>query len=154
MSTQVPTQASGKVAEQVAAAAISLVKSVDHLADTDGVSIMRDHDSLVRNPGTMLDLQQLDKIRVNKSAVERRCASYGARRSIKKQQQAAWLLKAISLIDLTTLSGDDTQDRVKRLCSKAKKPVGTDLQRRLGIESLNLTTAAVCVYHEMLSAAC
>ena len=112
------------------------------------------HGELVRNPGIPLDLQQLDKIRVNKSAVERRCAGYGARRSIKKQQQAAWLLKAISLIDLTTLSGDDTKDRVKRLCSKAKTPVSRDLQQRLGIESIHLSTAAVCVYHEMLEAAC
>ena len=95
------------------------------------------HGELVRNPGIPLDLQQLDKIRVNKSAVERRCAGYGARRSIKKQQQAAWLLKAISLIDLTTLSGDDTKDRVKRLCSKAKTPVSRDLQQRLGIESIH-----------------
>ena len=106
-----------------------------------------------RNPGMALDLQQLDKIRVNRSAVERRCAGYGSRRSIKKQQQAAWLLKAISLIDLTTLSGDDTQDRVQRLCSKAKHPLSTDLQQRLGIGALNLTTAAICVYHEMLSVA-
>jgi deoxyribose-phosphate aldolase len=111
-----------------------------------------DH-QLERNPGMAFDLQQLDKIRINRSAVERRCASYGARRSIKKQQQAAWLLKAISLIDLTTLSGDDTEDRVRRLCSKAKQPLSVNLQQRLGIDELNLTTAAICVYHEMLTAA-
>ena len=111
------------------------------------------HSAFERNPGLELDLQQLDKIRVNRSAVERRCSGYGARRSIKKQQQAAWLLKAISLIDLTTLSGDDTQDRVRRLCNKAKQPLSADLQQRLGIESLNLTTAAICVYHEMLDTA-
>ena len=159
MSTHVPTQVSGQKGGQKggqvsAQAPISLVKSAERLTGADDVRHISDHNGLVRNPGMALDLQQLDRIRVNKSAVERRCAGYGARRSIKKQQQAAWLLKAISLIDLTTLSGDDTQDRVKRLCSKAKKPVGTDLQRRLGIESLNLSTAAVCVYHEMLDAAC
>ncbi len=126
-------------------APFSLVKSASN-------SEQGDH-RLERNPGTAFDLQQLDKIRINRSAVERRCASYGARRSIKKQQQAAWLLKAISLIDLTTLSGDDTEDRVRRLCSKAKHPLSAGLQQRLGIGELNLSTAAICVYHDMLTAA-
>ena len=142
MAKHVPTKASAKDDKQ---SSISLVKPTKQQADRQG--------GLVRNPGMALNLQHLDNIRVNKSAVERRCATYGTRRSIKKQQQAAWLLKAISLMDLTTLSGDDTQDRVKRLCSKAKNPIGAKLQQRLGIETLHLSTAAICVYHEMLGTA-
>ena len=85
--------------------------------------------------------------------MERRCANYGPRRSIKKENQAAWLLKAITLMDLTTLSGDDTVARVRRLCSKARQPISINLEKELGIESLNLSVAAVCVYHDMLDAA-
>ena len=106
-----------------------------------------------RNPGTALNLEIVESIRINRSAVERRCASLGARRSVKKDYQVAWLLKAISLIDLTTLSGDDTPSRVRRLCQKARKPIRDDLVAALGIEELKLTTAAVCVYHEMLAPA-
>jgi len=142
MATHVPSNASIKGDTQPT---ISLVKPTEQQVGHQG--------GLLRNPGIALNLQHLDSIRVNKSAVERRCAHYGTRRSIKKQQQAAWLLKAITLMDLTTLSGDDTQDRVKRLCSKAKKPIGAQLQKHLGIEKLNLTTAAICVYHEMLGTA-
>lgn len=137
------------------------LKKAINLVKTDAThSVKSHHDPMEftgdvqRNPGMTLDVTLLDTIKVNKSAVERRCSTYGSRRSIKKQQQAAWLLKAISLIDLTTLSGDDTFDRVKRLCSKAKQPIDAKLQSRLGIESLNIGTAAICVYHEMLEVAC
>ena len=106
-----------------------------------------------RNAGLDFRLDEIASISINKSAVERRCSNYGTRRSIKKDKQAAWLLKAISLMDLTTLSGDDTEARVKRLCSKAKQPISTNLENALGVESLNLSVAAVCVYHDMLSAA-
>ena len=87
----------------------------------------------------------------NNSAIERRCASLPGRRSVKKDYQAAWLLKAISLIDLTTLSGDDTEARVRRLCAKARQPVRADILSALGMDSL--TTGAVCVYHDMIPAA-
>jgi len=107
----------------------------------------------LRNPGIDFSLDLVSNISVNRSAVERRCSSYGPRRSIKKDKQAAWLLKAISLIDLTTLSGDDTVARVRRLCSKAKQPISISLESELGVGSLNLSVAAVCVYHDMLSAA-
>ncbi len=110
-------------------------------------------DENMRNPGLDFNLDMVSSISINRSAVERRCSSYGPRRSIKKEKQAAWLLKAISLIDLTTLSGDDTEARVRRLCSKAKQPINQNLEKELGIESLNLSVAAVCVYHDMLSAA-
>jgi deoxyribose-phosphate aldolase len=106
-----------------------------------------------RNPGRSLDLDWVRDVRVNRSAVERRAATLGTRRSVKKHWQAAWLLKAISCIDLTTLSGDDTPNRVRRLCGKARRPVRADLLEALGAEDLGLTTAAVCVYHDMVETA-
>ena len=104
-----------------------------------------------RNAGTALDLGWVNAVRVNTSAIERRAASLPARRSVKTAWQAAWLLKAISCIDLTTLSGDDTEDRVRRICAKARQPVRADLLAALGIG--DLTVGAVCVYHEMVPAA-
>ena len=98
-----------------------------------------------------LDLDWALSVAVNTSAVERRCASLPGRRSVKKTHQAAWLCKAISLIDLTTLSGDDTKGRVERLCAKARQPVRADLLEALGMEGL--TTGAVCVYHDMIETA-
>lgn len=106
-----------------------------------------------RNPGMPLELDRVESLKVNLSAVERRVAALGGRRTVKQEWQAAWLLKAVSLIDLTTLSGDDTSGRVRRLCAKARKPVSRANLAALGAEDLNLTTAAVCVYHEMLPAA-
>jgi deoxyribose-phosphate aldolase len=105
-----------------------------------------------RNLGVEFRKNKIANISINRSAIERRCANYGVRRSIKKQQQAAWLLKAITLIDLTTLSGDDTEARVRRLCSKAKQPLNPDLKKSLAIDSLEISVAAVCVYHDMLAA--
>ncbi|WP_127903828.1 deoxyribose-phosphate aldolase [Solirhodobacter olei] len=104
-----------------------------------------------RNPGTGLDLDWVASVQANTSAIERRAATLPGRRSVKKAYQAAWLCKAISLIDLTTLSGDDTEGRVKRLCAKARQPVRADLLEALGMEGL--TTAAICVYHEMVPTA-
>ena len=106
-----------------------------------------------RNPGTPLDLDWVDAVQVNRSAVERRCSSLTKRRSIKKAWQAAWLLKAIRCMDLTTLSSDDTPDRVRRLCSKALRPLKQELTNDLGITSLNLTVGAVCVYHALVETA-
>src|ERR1700710_570414 len=90
---------------------------------------------LIRNPGVPFDASWFDALRVNMSAVERRIATLGARRSVKKDAQAAWLLKAVTCIDLTTLSGDDTAGRVRRLCAKARQPVRADLLDALGIDS-------------------
>ena len=106
-----------------------------------------------RNPGIALDLDWVDAVQVNRSAVERRCSSLTKRRSIKKAWQAAWLLKAIRCMDLTTLSSDDTPDRVRRLCSKALRPLKQELSNDLGITSLNLTVGAVCVYHALIETA-
>ncbi len=111
------------------------------------------HVNSPRNPGFELDLDRVANVRVNTSAVERRCASLGGRRSVKKDWQAAWLLKAVSMIDLTTLSGDDTERRVHRICRKARQPVRQDLLEAMGMGARGLTTGAVCVYHEMVPAA-
>jgi len=107
----------------------------------------------VDNPGTEFNPEWIDDIRVNLSAVKRRTSTLTARRAVKKEWQAAWLVKAISCIDLTTLSGQDTPGKVRRLCAKARTPVSLEIQNELGIENLNLTTGAVCVYHEMVPTA-
>jgi deoxyribose-phosphate aldolase len=104
-----------------------------------------------RNPGMPLDLDWVAGVQANTSAIERRAATLPGRRSVKKDWQAAWLLKAVTLIDLTTLSGDDTEGRVQRLCAKARQPVRAELLEALGMSGL--TTGAVCVYHEMVPAA-
>jgi deoxyribose-phosphate aldolase len=106
-----------------------------------------------RNPGMPLDLGWIRDIRINRSAVERRAATIPTRRSVKTAWQAGWLLRAISLMDLTTLSGDDTPGRVLRLCAKARRPVRQDLLDELGVGDLKLTVAAVCVYHAFVETA-
>lgn len=106
-----------------------------------------------RNPGFPLELDWVRDIRVNTSAVERRTATLGTRRTVKKEWQAAWLLRAVTLMDLTTLAGDDTPGYVRRLCAKAAHPVRQDILKALGAEDLGITTAAVCVYHEMVETA-
>lgn len=106
---------------------------------------------LPRNDGMALDLDWVARIQANTSAIERRAKTFPGRRSVKKDHQAAWLLKAISCIDLTTLSGDDTVGRVKRLCAKARQPVRADLMDALGMPAI--TTGAVCVYHDMIETA-
>ncbi len=100
-----------------------------------------------------LNLEWVEQVRVNTSAVERRAATLGTRRTVKKQWQAAWLLKAIACMDLTTLSGDDSAERVRRLCAKARHPLQDSLVKALGIEELNLTVGAVCVYHAFVETA-
>lgn len=105
------------------------------------------------NPGTGFRPEWLEDLHVNQSAVERRVATLKNRRSLKKEWQAAWLLKAISCIDLTTLSGDDTPGKVRRLCGKARNPVRADIMEALGVADMALTTGAVCVYHSMVKTA-
>jgi len=100
-----------------------------------------------------LNLEWVEEIRVNTSAIERRAATIDTRRSVKKQWQAAWLLRAIACMDLTTLSGDDSAERVKRLCAKARRPLQQQLVEKLGIEELGLTVGAVCVYHAFVETA-
>src|SRR6266850_2279421 len=100
-----------------------------------------------RNPGMPLDLDVIRALRVNRSAVERRAATIPTRRTVKKEWQAAWLLRAITCMDLTTLQGDDTPTNVLRLCAKAKSPVRADLLAALGAIDIGITVGAVCVYH-------
>lgn len=100
-----------------------------------------------------LNLDALDAVRVNTSAVERRAQTLVTRRTVKKEWQAAWLGRAITCMDLTTLSGDDTDERVRRLCAKARQPIERELQQKLGVEGLGIKVAAVCVYHTFVETA-
>ena len=109
--------------------------------------------ALAANRAMPLDLDWVEQARVNTSAVERRAATHVARRTVKKDTQAAWLLRAIACMDLTTLSGDDSAERVKRLCAKARNPLQRSLVEGLGIEELHLTVGAVCVYHTFVETA-
>jgi deoxyribose-phosphate aldolase len=108
---------------------------------------------LLRNVGIPLDLNWGQNVRVNTSAVERRAQTQVARRTVKKEWQAAWLLRAISCMDLTTLSGDDTEERVRRLCAKARQPIQPSIVEKLGIEELGIKVGAVCVYHTFIETA-
>lgn len=109
--------------------------------------------TLLPNVGIPLDLNWLQEVRVNTSAVERRAQTQVARRTVKKEWQAAWLLRAITCMDLTTLSGDDTDERVRRLCAKARQPIQQNLVEKLGIEKLGIKVGAVCVYHTFIETA-
>lgn len=104
-----------------------------------------------RNAGGALDMDLIRALAANTSAIERRAATLPGRRSVKKAYQAAWLARAVTMIDLTTLAGDDTEGRVQRLCAKARQPVRSDILDHLGLP--NLTVGAVCVYHDMIEAA-
>jgi deoxyribose-phosphate aldolase len=106
-----------------------------------------------RNPGFPLDLDWVERIRMNRSALERRAQTIGTRRTVKKDWQAAWLLRAITLMDLTTLNSDDTPGRVERLCAKARHPVRQDILDGLGVGGLRIVPAAVCVYHSFVKTA-
>src|SRR5229473_7584103 len=124
-----------------------------HAADSGNAIATLSGQPLLPNTGIPLNLDWVREVRVNTSAVERRVQSHVARRTVKKEWQAAWLLRAITCMDLTTLSGDDTDERVRRLCAKARQPIQHDLILKLGVESLNIKVAAVCVYHTFVETA-
>src|SRR4029078_10399834 len=130
--------------DDMQALAVANAMSLAHQARTNGWP---------RNPGMHLDLSWVLAARVNLSATERRVASLPGRRTVKKDAQAAWLLKAITCIDLTTLAGDDTAARVRRLCAKAMSPVRPDILDALGMADRRITTGAVCVYHRFVATA-
>lgn len=111
------------------------------------------HPSVERNPGTALTPEWFESIQVNHSAAERRAATLGARRSVKKEYQAAWLVKAVTCIDLTTLAGDDTPGRVHRLAMKARRPIREDIVAALGLADSPPSVGAVCVYPTMVAPA-
>jgi len=102
---------------------------------------------LVGNRGTSLNLDWVENVRVNTSAVERRAATLVTRRTVKKDWQIAWLLKAVTCMDLTTLAGDDSDERVRRLCAKARQPIKQEIVEKLGVAELGIQVGAVCVYH-------
>jgi deoxyribose-phosphate aldolase len=106
-----------------------------------------------RNPGIPLDLDWVAGVRANRSAIERRASTLGGRRSVKQEWQAAWLLRAVTLMDLTTLAGDDTPGRVRRLCAKARQPIRADILEGLGAADLGIRVGAVCVYHAYVETA-
>jgi deoxyribose-phosphate aldolase len=108
---------------------------------------------LLSNRGIPLNLDWVKQVRVNTSAVERRAQTHVTRRTVKKEWQAAWLLRAVTCMDLTTLSGDDTDERVRRLCAKARHPIQHELVNLLDVENLNIQVAAVCVYHRFVETA-
>jgi len=107
----------------------------------------------VRNPGMPLTMDWVRDVQINRSAVERRAATLPTRRTVKKEWQAAWLLRAITCIDLTTLAGDDTPGNVSRLCAKARQPVRREVMTALGMGTYPLTVGAVCVYHNLIPVA-
>src|SRR5215831_16189974 len=125
----------------------------DTLQRSGGVIATLAGRDLLGNHGVPLNLDWIRDVRVNTSAVERRAQSHVARRTVKKEWQAAWLLRAITCMDLTTLSGDDTDERVRRLCAKARQPIQQEIAQKLGVASLNIKVAAVCVYHTFVETA-
>jgi len=124
-----------------------------HSTNGQGAIAMLGGRPLLPNAGIPLNLDWVREVRVNTSAVERRAQSHVARRTVKKEWQAAWLLRAITCMDLTTLSGDDTDERVRRLCAKARHPIQAEVENKLGIEDLHIKVAAVCVYHTFVETA-
>jgi deoxyribose-phosphate aldolase len=120
---------------------------MNHMSDASGADQLTN--SISRNPGTGLETSWFEAIRVNTAAAERRAATLTTRRSVKKEYQAAWLVKALQCIDLTTLSGDDTEGRVKRLCAKARRPLREDIVEGLGLKAMP-QVGAVCVYASMV----
>jgi deoxyribose-phosphate aldolase len=142
-----PTQSASRGASQPPAAPDAM-NEINEIRETP-----REQVRSRRNAGMPLDLERVAAARVNRSAVERRAATIPTRRTVKKEWQAAWLLRALSCIDLTTLAGDDTPGNVRRLCAKARQPLRTDLVEALGIEALHVHTGAVCVYHNLVPVA-
>src|SRR6195256_3232736 len=124
-----------------------------HASDSGSAIATLSGRPLLPNTGIPLNLDWVREVRVNTSAVERRQQSHVARRTVKKDWQVAWLLRAITCMDLTTLSGDDSDERVRRLCAKARQPIQHELIQKLGIESLQIKVAAVCVYHTFVETA-
>jgi deoxyribose-phosphate aldolase len=110
-------------------------------------------DDLPHNPGVEFEPEWVRRCTANRSAIERRASTLGTRRSVKKEWQAAWLLRAVTCMDLTTLGGDDTEGRVRRLCAKARRPIRGDVLDTLGMTDSGVTVGAVCVYHRYVATA-
>src|SRR5438270_2391335 len=121
-------------------------RSADSGANSQTIAVLAGR-PLQINRGTSLNLDWIESARVNTSAVERRASTLVTRRTVKKDWQIAWLLRAITCMDLTTLSADDTDERVRRVCAKARQPLQNELVEKLGVRELNVKVGAVCVYH-------
>src|SRR2546423_1676422 len=121
-------------------------------ADGDAFAMLAGR-ALQPKRGIPLNLDWVEDVRVNTSAVERRAATLVTRRTVEKEWQIAWLLRAITCMDLTTLSGDDTDERVRRLCAKGQRPLQQELVKMLGVAELNIKVAAICVYHTFVETA-
>lgn len=106
---------------------------------------------LERNPGLPLDMGWVGRAHINRNAIERRIRVLAARRALQDEWQVAWLLRAITCIDLTALSGDDTPSNVRHLCVKALQPLRANVLAALGCPTL--TTGAVCIYHNLIPTA-
>ena len=119
-------------------------------APSNGMLDKTSFHNIPRNEGVPFDASLFENIQINRTAVERRAATLTGRRTVKKEWQAAWLLKAISCIDLTTLAGDDTRGNVIRLCAKAKSPVRMDLLDAMEMADAGIQVGAVCVYHNLI----
>lgn len=128
-------------------------RDMSHSASQDDAIADLGGRSLLRNTGIPLDINLVKDVHVNTSAVERRAQTHVARRTVKRDWQAAWLLRSITCMDLTTLSGDDTDERVRRLCAKGRQPIRQDLVEKLGIAELEIKVAAICVYHTFIETA-
>ena len=129
------------------------LQPADSARGIESIPVVLNGRTLEANRRIPLNVDWVDQVRVNTSAVERRAATHVARRSVKKENQAAWLLRAIACMDLTTLSGDDSADRVRRLCAKARNPLQRHIVEGLGIQDLRLHVGAVCVYHAFVETA-
>jgi deoxyribose-phosphate aldolase len=129
------------------------LQPADSAHGVESIPVVLNGRPLEANRRIPLNIDWVDQVRVNTSAVERRAATHVTRRSVKKENQAAWLLRAIACMDLTTLSGDDSAERVRRLCAKARNPLQRHIIEGLGIHGLNLHVGAVCVYHAFVETA-
>ena len=147
MESHLPTPREGKAASFSMNSSSPDLLAGSHSADGPPALAVLAGRPLQVNRGTSLNLDWIESARVNTSAVERRASTLVTRRTVKKDWQIAWLLRAITCMDLTTLSGDDTDERVRRLCAKARQPLQNELAEKLGIRELNVKVGAVCVYH-------
>jgi len=145
---------SGDLVDSLGPQGVSMTQHASKHKPSAAVTSLHGSDQpFARNDGCPLQMDWVDDIRINLSAAERRIASLPGRRTVKNDAQAAWLLKAIACIDLTTLNGDDTAERVKRLCAKARAPVRGDVLDALGFAGRRVHTGAVCVYHRFVATA-
>lgn len=99
------------------------------------------------------DLEWARAARVSPTALARRAAAVGRARRRSGRSEPELLARAVRLLDLTTLAGDDTPDHVARLAAAAARPLRDGLWDRLHLEGPPPTVASVCVYPALVPAA-